>query len=103
MAGKLLPDCNGSGSDTSGSSHSEYSDWTADNSEKPWTAIATKRSKKRFSDSDLVNGDLNLIAPEVLRPSDLKTPVLPCRTPYYPQMGDQVIYFRQGLFTHFVS
>lgn len=30
------------------------------------------------------------------RPSDWLTDVIPRKQPYFPQMGDEVIYFRQG-------
>lgn len=30
------------------------------------------------------------------RPSDWLTDVIPRKSPYFPQMGDEVMYFRQG-------
>lgn len=98
LAGRL-PEYEDSDPETSGSSFSsEYSDWTAETSEGLWATIPSKRSRKGLPHSVLLNSDLNLMVPEILRPSDMRTPVVPCRAPYYPQMGDEVIYFRQGLF-----
>ncbi|XP_057378098.1 bromodomain and WD repeat-containing protein 3-like [Daphnia carinata] len=92
-----LPEYEESDPETSGSSFSsDYSDWTAETSEALLASIPTKHSKKGLPHSFLVNSDLNLTVPEILRPSDMRTPVVPCRAPYYPQMGDEVIYFRQG-------
>ena len=34
--------------------------------------------------------------PDVYRPSEWLTEVLPRKAPYYPQMGDEIVYFRQG-------
>lgn len=34
--------------------------------------------------------------PEEFRPSEWLSSVVPRRAPFYPQMGDEVIYFRQG-------
>lgn len=34
--------------------------------------------------------------PEVYRPSEWLTEVIPRKAPYYPQMGDEIVYFRQG-------
>lgn len=34
--------------------------------------------------------------PEVYRPPEWLSEVIPRKAPYYPQMGDEVVYFRQG-------
>ena len=34
--------------------------------------------------------------PEAFRPTEWLSEVIPRKAPYYPQMGDEVIYFRQG-------
>lgn len=34
--------------------------------------------------------------PEVFRPSEWLTEIIPRKAPYYPQMGDEIVYFRQG-------
>lgn len=34
--------------------------------------------------------------PECFRPSEWLSEVVPRRSPFYPQMGDEVVYFRQG-------
>lgn len=36
--------------------------------------------------------------PESFRPSEWLSSVVPRRAPFYPQMGDEVIYFKQGLY-----
>ena len=78
-------------------SSSDYSDWTAESSERMWTPIPAKRARLRISNPMTLNNSLSLPA-ERLRPSDLLTPVIPRRTPFQPQMGDEVIYFRQGTY-----
>lgn len=34
--------------------------------------------------------------PEIYRPPEWLSEVEPKRAPYYPQMGDEIVYFRQG-------
>lgn len=34
--------------------------------------------------------------PEIYRPSEWLSEVIPRKAPYYPQMGDEIVYFRQG-------
>lgn len=34
--------------------------------------------------------------PEIYRPSEWLSEVIPRKAPYYPQMGDDIVYFRQG-------
>jgi len=34
--------------------------------------------------------------PEAFRPTEWLSEVIPRKAPYYPQMGDEVMYFRQG-------
>lgn len=34
--------------------------------------------------------------PEVYRPPEWLSEVIPRKAPYYPQMGDEIVYFRQG-------
>jgi hypothetical protein len=77
------------------SSSSDYSDWTVESSERMWTPIPAKRARIRISNPVTLNSGLYLPA-EALRPSDLLTP-------FQPQMGDEVIYFRQGNFLHCLS
>ncbi|KAH8382855.1 hypothetical protein KR009_005611, partial [Drosophila setifemur] len=38
------------------------------------------------------NGEI----PELYRPAEWLSEVIPRKAPYYPQMGDEVVYFRQG-------
>ncbi|KAK0089616.1 hypothetical protein PV325_006326 [Microctonus aethiopoides] len=98
---------------TTSDSSSEYSDWIADhglNLEPP------KRSKRKPvkkqpgtppNDSEkrknqrpkkkaitVPNGIAEV--PENFRPSEWLTEVIPRKAPYYPQMGDEIVYFRQG-------
>ncbi|XP_011687322.1 PREDICTED: PH-interacting protein isoform X3 [Wasmannia auropunctata] len=100
-------------SDSTTDSSTEYSDWIADhglNLEPP------KRSKRRPvkkrsvtppSETDrrrsrrpkkkaipIANGIREV--PESYRPSEWLTEVIPRKAPYYPQMGDEIVYFRQG-------
>ena len=48
------------------------------------------------------SGGLDII-PESFRPSEWLSSVVPRRQPFYPQMGDEVIYFRQGLFFYIIT
>ncbi len=36
------------------------------------------------------------------QPSDWLSLTKPCKLPFYPQMGDEVMYFRQGMFIDLV-
>ncbi|XP_012278096.1 PH-interacting protein isoform X2 [Orussus abietinus] len=107
-----------SDSSTSDSS-SEYSDWIADhglNLEPPKRSKrkpVKKRSVTPPSESDRrrsqrpkkkVKALTKVVAvpngvaevPEAFRPSEWLTEVIPRKAPYYPQMGDEIVYFRQG-------
>jgi len=42
----------------------------------------------------VINGSREV--PEIYRPSEWLTEVIPRKAPYYPQMGDEIVYFRQG-------
>ncbi|XP_011333353.2 PH-interacting protein isoform X2 [Ooceraea biroi] len=96
-------------------SSTEYSDWIADHGVnlEPPKRSKRKRVKRRSrtpsrtppSDTDrrrskrpkkrhIVNG--NREVPEIYRPSEWLTEVIPRKAPYYPQMGDEIVYFRQG-------
>ncbi|EFN89603.1 PH-interacting protein isoform X2 [Harpegnathos saltator] len=97
---------------TTTDSSTEYSDWIADhglNLEPPKRSKrkpVKKRSLTPPSDTDrrrsrrpkkkeipVVNGRE---VPEAYRPSEWLTEVIPRKAPYYPQMGDEIVYFRQG-------
>ncbi|XP_053988016.1 PH-interacting protein [Hylaeus volcanicus] len=101
-----------SDSSTSDSS-TEYSDWIADhglNLEPPKRSKrkpVKKRSLTPPSDTDrrrskrpkkkplpVPNGIGEV--PEAFRPSEWLTEIIPRKAPYYPQMGDEIVYFRQG-------
>lgn len=34
--------------------------------------------------------------PEAFRPPEWLSAIIPRKAPYYPQMGDEIVYFRQG-------
>lgn len=34
--------------------------------------------------------------PELFKPPDWLSEVIPRKAPYYPQMGDEIVYFTQG-------
>ncbi|KAL2733024.1 PH-interacting protein [Vespula maculifrons] len=102
-------------SDSSSSECStQYSDWIADhglNLEPPKRSKrkpVKKRSLTPPSDTDrrrnkgrtakkayIYSEDITEV-PEVLRPPEWLTEVVPRKAPYYPQMGDEIVYFRQG-------
>lgn len=104
-----------SGSSSSEEESSDYSDWVAD---KPGPNLEPpKRSKRKpverrnispSSDASQPgtsrqrgkkkipplpeNGEI----PEAFKPPEWLSEVIPRKAPYYPQMGDEVYYFRQG-------
>lgn len=47
---------------------------------------------KKIHPTKLVQGEI----PELFRPPDWLSEVIPKKAPYYPQMGDEIVYFRQG-------
>ncbi|CAD7093518.1 unnamed protein product [Hermetia illucens] len=104
-----------SGSSSSETESSDYSDWVAD---KPGPNLEPpKRSKRKpverrafspSSDTTSQQGNqanrrkkvqipgTNGEIPEQFRPPEWLSEVIPRKAPYYPQMGDEVVYFRQG-------
>ena len=105
-----------SGSSSSDSDSSEYSDWIdVQDQQKLEPPKRSKRKpveRKTFSPTDsdsnlrqgpekkngikkiplLPNGDI----PDEYKPPEWLSEVIPKKAPYYPQMGDEVVYFRQG-------
>nr|CAD7255825.1 unnamed protein product [Timema shepardi] len=79
----------GSSSSSSGSESSEYSDWIAD------AGVNLEPPKRVNVQSPPVVTTLAEV-PEAFRPSEWLSEVIPRKAPYYPQMGDEVMYFRQG-------
>ncbi|CAO1416510.1 unnamed protein product [Diamesa serratosioi] len=102
-------------SDSSDTGSSDYSDWIA--VEDQQTLQPPKRSKRKpvdrrnySPDSDdntatkkkgagkfkkiplMPNGEI----PEEYKPPEWLSEVIPKKAPYYPQMGDEVVYLRQG-------
>lgn len=102
-------------------SNSDYSDWVANNSGpnlEPPKRLRRQRRKNYSSESEnspddniqevnpsslntkskkrndfiLINGEI----PELYKPSEWLAEVIPRKAPYYPQMGDEIVYFRQG-------
>ncbi|KAL9871562.1 bromodomain and WD repeat-containing protein 3 isoform X1 [Glossina fuscipes] len=56
------------------------------------SAKAGRRNKRVLIPPPAPNGEI----PELYRPAEWLSEVIPRKTPYYPQMGDEVVYFRQG-------
>lgn len=105
-------------SDSDSISHSDYSDWGANNSgpnleppkrlrrqrrqnsvsssensqEEPIGTNSISSKTKKKNDFVLLNGEI----PDVYKPSEWLAEVIPRKAPYYPQMGDEIVYFRQG-------
>ncbi|XP_055848126.1 bromodomain and WD repeat-containing protein 3 [Episyrphus balteatus] len=107
-------------SSTTDSESSDYSDWVADkpgpNLEPPKrskrkpvarrsssvssddtsqpnpSSIPSKNRRKRPILPENITGEI----PEAYKPPEWLSEVIPRKTPYYPQMGDEVVYFRQG-------
>uniref|UniRef100_A0A8D3C4A2 Bromodomain and WD repeat domain containing 1 n=1 Tax=Scophthalmus maximus TaxID=52904 RepID=A0A8D3C4A2_SCOMX len=102
-------------SDSSSHTSSEYSDWTADaginlqpstplssrkrqqsdEEEKPRKKIKEK-TKKAKNKRPKPRPSINREVSNEFRPSLWITDVIPRKSPFVPQMGDEVIYFRQG-------
>ncbi|KAJ4923250.1 hypothetical protein JOQ06_026355, partial [Pogonophryne albipinna] len=82
-------------SDSSSHTSSEYSDWTADAgiNLQPSTPLS---SRKRTPRRPKVRPSINREVSNEFRPSPWITDVIPRKSPFVPQMGDEVIYFRQG-------
>lgn len=114
--GTLAEDQLSSSSDSDESQSSVYSDWVNPDAEQA-TLVPPKRSRRKrvkprsYSPSEgsssqaanrgpgrrnLPIGDNNEI-PENFRPPEWLSEVIPRKAPYYPQMGDEVVYFRQGI------
>ncbi|XP_034117693.1 LOW QUALITY PROTEIN: bromodomain and WD repeat-containing protein 3 [Drosophila albomicans] len=108
-------------SDESETDSSDYSDWVADtpgpNLEPPKRSKRKPLSRRRTTSDDssddagtgqaaskkrgrkrvlipprAPNGEI----PELYRPAEWLSEVIPRKAPYYPQMGDEIVYFRQG-------
>lgn len=105
-------------SSSSDTESSDYSDWVG-TAEQSTTLEPPKRSKRKrvkprsYSPSDSPSNQNNNRAgpaalrkklpigengeiPESYRPPEWLSEVIPRKAPYYPQMGDEVVYFRQG-------
>ncbi|XP_017084121.2 bromodomain and WD repeat-containing protein 3 isoform X2 [Drosophila eugracilis] len=113
-------------SDDSETDSSDYSDWVADtpgpNLEPPKRSKRKPLSRRPRSSDDSSDDeragrarggqvtarkvgrktvlfpptDANGEIPELYRPAEWLSEVIPRKAPYYPQMGDEVVYFRQG-------
>ncbi|XP_041088792.1 bromodomain and WD repeat-containing protein 3 [Polyodon spathula] len=112
-------------SNSSSNSSSEYSDWTADagiNLQPPTRSSSRRRARRKLSSSEEEESAeeqcagapkpkkpkertpkgpsqrpaLNREISNEFRPSAWITDVIPRKSPFVPQMGDEVIYFRQG-------
>uniref|UniRef100_A0A673GN11 Bromodomain and WD repeat-containing protein 3-like n=1 Tax=Sinocyclocheilus rhinocerous TaxID=307959 RepID=A0A673GN11_9TELE len=97
---------------TSGYSHSssDYSDWIADagiSLRPPASPSSRRRASRRISSSEEEDEEDEDIQPKPrppinreisneFRPSAWITDVIPRKSPFVPQMGDEIIYFRQG-------
>uniref|UniRef100_A0A673GNB8 Bromodomain and WD repeat-containing protein 3-like n=1 Tax=Sinocyclocheilus rhinocerous TaxID=307959 RepID=A0A673GNB8_9TELE len=105
---------------TSGYSHSssDYSDWIADagiSLRPPASPSSRRRASRRISsseeedeeDEDIADEEQTIDEEEQIppinreisnefRPSAWITDVIPRKSPFVPQMGDEIIYFRQG-------
>lgn len=111
-------DLSSSDSSSESSQTSGYSDWVADhgvnleppkrskrkpltrcvatppvnNQEEKKTAIKTTNKKKVINIPKLVQGEI----PDIYKPLEWLAETKPRKAPYCPQMGDEIVYFRQG-------
>ncbi|KAH0540030.1 hypothetical protein KQX54_011392, partial [Cotesia glomerata] len=103
---------------TTSDTSSEYSDWIADHGlhlEPPTRSKRKPMNKRSVTPSTDLNKQRNqrlkkklmtvpngtAEVPDVFRPSEWLTEVIPRKAPYYPQIGDEVVYFRQGYNLYF--
>lgn len=114
--GTVVEDQMSSSSSSSDSESSGYSDWVG-TAEQSTTLEPPKRSKRKrvkprsYSPSESPSNHTGRIPaamrrkvtlnengeiPEQYRPPEWLSEVIPRKAPYYPQMGDVVVYFRQG-------
>uniref|UniRef100_A0A8C5BCX5 Bromodomain and WD repeat domain containing 1 n=1 Tax=Gadus morhua TaxID=8049 RepID=A0A8C5BCX5_GADMO len=89
---------------------SDYSDWTADAgiNLQPSTPLSSRKRARRplssseeeedaaAEDEEEKRPSINREVSNEFRPSLWITDVIPRKSPFVPQMGDEVIYFRQG-------
>ncbi|CAH0389929.1 unnamed protein product [Bemisia tabaci] len=93
---------NDSGSSSDSSSSSVYSDWIADNQinlEPPKRSRQRRpppKKKKAETMPPIVKNQLPQEVPEIFRPPEWLSEVIPKKSPYYPQMGDELVFFKQG-------
>ncbi|XP_054271446.1 bromodomain and WD repeat-containing protein 3-like isoform X1 [Macrosteles quadrilineatus] len=82
-------------SSSSESASSEYSDWVRDEGE---VLEPPKRRSKRIQKPvpKPVKKEEPQEVPEGYRPSEWLSAVIPKKFPYYPQMGDEVMFFKEG-------
>lgn len=106
-----------SGSSSSDTESSDYSDWVADqpgvNLEPPKRSKRKPVQRRMYSPESDHNGTTsaslpkfpkkkipipteNGEIPETYRPPEWLCEVIPRKAPYYPQMGDEIVYLRQG-------
>lgn len=105
-----------SGSESSDDDSSDYSDWVADqpgeNLEPPTRSKRKLVLRKVYSPAESDNRQsperkstrgkkippipTNGEIPESYRPPEWLSEVIPRKAPYYPQMGDEIVYLRQG-------
>ena len=84
---------------SSGRPHREVNSRYMDDDNQPSTssgvtrkAKITRRVNKALKEEQMLNN----IPEELYKPPEWLTEVMPKRTPYFPQTGDEVIYFRKG-------
>uniref|UniRef100_A0A1Q3EZI4 Bromo domain-containing protein n=1 Tax=Culex tarsalis TaxID=7177 RepID=A0A1Q3EZI4_CULTA len=107
-----------SGTSTSDTDSSDYSDWVSNepgrNLEPPKRSKRKHVQRRAYSPPEVEapgpssssNGRRPKVRkipitrdgeiPEMYRPPEWLSEVIPRKAPYYPQMGDSVVYFRQG-------
>ncbi|KAF5287129.1 hypothetical protein FQA39_LY16052 [Lamprigera yunnana] len=99
------------------SESSGYSDWVADHgvnleppkrSKRRQTQTAKKQvntpqkeDKKEEEKTTPLEKPLSIVKavkelPEVYKPPEWLSETMPCKAPYFPQMGDEIVYFLQG-------
>jgi len=72
--------------------------YNEDDENQPSTSSGTTRATttKMTRTAKKANQLLNMIPEESFKPPEWLTETMPKRTPYFPQIGDELIYFRKG-------
>ncbi|KAI5754684.1 hypothetical protein M8J77_010648 [Diaphorina citri] len=85
-----------SSSSSGGTSSSDYSDWIHEGVNLEPPKRVRRHTKVKPIQVSLPKQLIPEEVPDIYKPSDWLAEVVPKKAPYYPQMGDEVMFFKQG-------